>query len=151
MSGRHSSTIRYRYNDGGRAAAGYKGTAGDCGCRAIAIATGLPYQQVYDRLKELAAGERITKRKRKRSSVRDGLRRDTARRFMSELGWSWTPTMGIGSGCQVHLRADELPGGPLVVSLSKHFAAMLDGVLHDSHDCSRRGTPCVYGYWRPGR
>ena len=25
------------------------------------------------------------------------------------LGWTWTPTMAIGQGCKVHLRADELP------------------------------------------
>ena len=41
----------YKYNDGGRADAGYKGKAGDCVVRAIAIATGLPYQEVYDGLK----------------------------------------------------------------------------------------------------
>ena len=30
----------YAFDDGGRAPAGYKGTTGDCVCRAIAIATG---------------------------------------------------------------------------------------------------------------
>ena len=25
------------------------------------------------------------------------------------IGWVWTPTMQIGSGCTVHLHADELP------------------------------------------
>ena len=28
--------------------------------------------------------------------------------------------MPIGSGCKVHLRAEELPKGRLVVALSKH-------------------------------
>jgi hypothetical protein len=65
------------------------------------------------------------------------------------LGWVWTPTMQIGSGCTVHLRADELPPGRLVVSVSKHLTAVIDGVIHDTHDCSRRGTRCVYGYWQP--
>jgi hypothetical protein len=44
--------MRFQYDDGGRAAAGYKGKAGDCTCRAISIATGLPYQHVYDLLNE---------------------------------------------------------------------------------------------------
>ena len=57
--------------------------------------------------------------------------------------------MQIGSGCTVHLRADELPPGRLVVSVSKHLTAVIDGVIHDTHDCSRRGTRCVYGYWQP--
>ena len=44
----------YIYDDGGRAAAGFKGTTGDCVTRAIAIATGKPYREVYDALNELA-------------------------------------------------------------------------------------------------
>ena len=56
--------------------------------------------------------------------------------------------MQIGAGCKVHLRADELPRGQLLVSLSRHSAAVIDGVLHDTHDCSRDGMRCVYGYWQ---
>ena len=66
---------------------------------------------------------------------------------MAELGFVWTPTMAIGQGCTVHLRADELPKGNLIVSVSSHFVAMIDGVIHDTHDPSRQGTRCVYGYW----
>jgi hypothetical protein len=57
--------------------------------------------------------------------------------------------MSIGSGCQVHLRADELPSGRLIVSVSRHVVAVIDGIIHDNHDCSRGGTRCVYGYWKP--
>lgn len=56
--------------------------------------------------------------------------------------------MFIGSGCRVHLKADELPKGVVIVSLSKHIAAVKNGVIHDLSDCSRDGTRCVYGYWR---
>ncbi len=56
--------------------------------------------------------------------------------------------MAIGSGCTVHLRIGELPAGRLVVSLSKHMTAVIDGVIHDTYDPSRGGTRCVYGYWR---
>ena len=56
--------------------------------------------------------------------------------------------MLIGTGCRVHLRRDELPTGRLVVALSGHMAAVIDGVLNDTHDCSRAGTRCVYGYYR---
>ena len=31
--------------------------------------------------------------------------------------------------------------------LSGHLAAVIDGVVHDIHDCSRDGTRCVYGYF----
>jgi hypothetical protein len=38
--------------------------------------------------------------------------------------------------------------GKLVVSLSRHYAAVIDGVIRDTHDCSRDGNRCVYGYWQ---
>ena len=138
----------WTHNDGGRAAAGYEGKTGDCVCRAIAIATELPYQTVYDLIKQFATKERRGKRKRGISSPRTGVYKQTIARVMEHLGWTWTPTMQIGSGCKVHLRADELPSGRLVVSVSKHSVAVIDGVIHDTYDCSRNGTRCVYGYWR---
>ena len=133
--------------DGGRGAAGYKGTAGDCVCRAIAVATRTPYQDVYDALNGAGKTERLTRRRRRRSSARTGVHKDTIRKFLTGLGWIWTPTMKIGSGCRVHLRADELPPGRLIVQVSKHLTCVIDGVIHDTHDCSRDGTRCVYGYW----
>ena len=116
--------------------------------RSVAIATGLPYQEIYDRVNKLSTRERSGKRKRGTSSARTGVHKSTIKWLMESLGWQWTPTMQIGSGCTVHLRADELPSGRLVVSVSKHLTAVIDGVIHDTHDCSRRGTRCVYGYWQ---
>ncbi len=81
------------------------------------------------------------------SSARNGMVRPLIRRFMKELGWDWFPTMSIGSGTTVHLCAEELPPSRLVVSCSKHLTAVIDGVIHDTHDPSRLGTRCVYGYW----
>jgi hypothetical protein len=139
--------MKFQFNDGGRAAAGYKGTTGDCTCRSIAIATGKPYQEVYDALNALGAKERMSKRRRGKSSARTGVRRTTIRKYMAAIGWSWTPTMAIGTGTTVHLRAGELPMGRLVVSVSRHITAVIDGVIHDNHDPSRGGTRCVYGYF----
>ena len=140
------------YNDGGRKAAGYQGKAGDCVCRAISIAANLPYQQVYERLAEGNATQRRSKHdKGKRSkSARNGI--STTRKwfkdYMLELGFEWTPTMQIGSGCKVHLKAEELPSGRLVCNVSNHQVAVIDGVINDTYDCSRQGKRCVYGYWR---
>jgi len=138
----------FQLDDGGRRAAGYKGMAGDCVVRAIAIATEKPYQQIYDLVNSAAVHERTGKRKRGISNARTGVYKVSIKRIMKQLGWVWTPTMQIGSGCTVHLRAHELPPGRLVVSVSKHLTAVIDGVIHDTHDCSRRGTRCVYGYWQ---
>lgn len=134
-------------DDGGRQAAGFKGSTDDCVCRSIAIATEKPYQEVYDALNELGKHERTGKRKRGKSSARTGVYKQTIRKYMASIGWQWVPTMQIGQGCKVHLKADELPKGRLVVSVSKHTTSMIDGVIHDTHDPSRGGTRCVYGYF----
>lgn len=136
--------MRWIYNDGGRAVAGLKGRARDCFARSVAIAAGIPYKEVYDGINRLAKTERL----KRQSSARAGVFKITARRFMSLMGWTWIPTMEVGAGCRVHLRAEELPAGRLVVSVSRHYTAVIDGVIHDTHDPSRGGARCVYGYWR---
>lgn len=136
------------YDDGGRAFAGFQGCTGDCVCRAIAIATQQPYREVYDTLNQLAKERGIRGREKRLSSARTGVYKPVAKNYLRQLGWEWTPTMGIGTGCQVHLRADELSAGRLVVSLSRHYSAVIDGIIHDLYDPSREGTRCVYGFWR---
>lgn len=140
--------MRVIITDGGREAAGFKGKTGDCVTRAIAIATGKPYQEVYDAINAFGANERTGKRKRGKSNARLGVYKQTIRKYMESIGWKWTPTMQIGSGCTVHLKDGELPMGRLLVNVSKHSVAVIDGVIHDTHDCSREGTRCVYGYYR---
>ena len=58
--------MRYTYDDGGRAASGWKGKTGDCACRAITIATGMDYDDVYEGINLLGQTERTGKRKRGR-------------------------------------------------------------------------------------
>lgn len=139
--------MKFNLNDGGREAAGYKGKTGDCVCRAIAIATQKPYQEIYDLINTYSTTEKLRKRMRSKSSARTGVHKHTTRTIMNDLGWTWVPTMGIGTGCKVHLTDDELPSGNLVVSVSKHVTAVLDGILNDTFDCTRDGKRAVYGYW----
>jgi len=176
--------MKFIYNDGGRAAAGYKGSAGDCVTRAIAIATGKPYQEVYEQLFESIKNFAATSRSRsaklaargggaRGTTPRNGVSKTVIRRYLESLGWAWTPTMGIGTGCKVHLHDGELPSGKLIVSVSKHLVAVINGEIHDTHNPQREthaiepdhGGPlkpgqtrnangicsiqrrCVYGYW----
>ena len=96
--------IEFQYNDGGRKNAGWKGTGGDCVARAVAIASGLPYQEVYDRLAEGNATQRKTKYNQKKRGPGQGrtalnginTKRKWFRDYMAELGFDWTPTMAIG-------------------------------------------------------
>jgi hypothetical protein len=170
--------MNHVYNDGGRAASGFKGSAGDCVARSIAIISGRPYEEVYRALAMGSGSQRASRRTGKRPrSARSGIStgRKWFRDYMHGLGFRWVPCMKIGSGCKVHLADGELPSGRLIVSLSRHYTAVVDGVIHDTHDPQRDksymfepdcgqdlkanqgrnvngvwteiGGRCVYGYW----
>lgn len=122
----------YKFNHGG-----WKGPKrGDCVMRAISIATEKPYEEIFNGLliwakeaKDLPDSKKVYKP------------------FLHALGWKWKPTMGIGTGCKVHLKASELPKGRIICSVSKHLVAVIDGVIHDTYNPSRNETRCVYGYF----
>lgn len=163
------------FDDGGRREAGYRGKAGDCVCRAVAIAAQLPYHQVYSALAEGNSTQRKTKKTRSTArSARNGIytNRKWFKDYMASLGAVWTSTMQIGSGCKVHLCADELPDGRIVARVSGHMTAVIYGVIHDTYDPRREAhyvqpnnrplresewlnengicgvsRRCVYGYW----
>ena len=159
--------MKFVYSDGGRRDAGYKGAAGDCVARSIAIASRLPYAEVYQALARGMGAQR----KSKGASARNGIntRRKWFKDYMISIGAKWTPTMLIGQGCKVHLHDGELPDARLVVAVSKHYTAVINNVIHDTHDPQREVhccTPgsngssadpdarhwierrCVYGYWQ---
>jgi hypothetical protein len=69
-------------------------------------------------------------------------------KVLDHLGWEWVSTMGIGTGCTVHLDEAELPEGRIIARVSRHYVALIDGVIHDTGNPSRGGSRCVYGYWR---
>lgn len=137
--------MRWVYDDGGRVASGYKGRAGDCVCRSIAIAMQQPYQQVYNDLFERL--RKSAKFRRKFVSPRNGYPHGLAKQYIADQGWVWTPTARIGARAIVRMRKSDLPKGRIIVRLTGHYAAIVDGVLHDTHDCTRGGQRVVYGYW----
>lgn len=146
--------MTWTLDDGGRADAGFRGSTGDCVTRSIAIASGRPYREVYDALHDRyrASPPRGAKGKAlsRQTSPRNGVERRIYEPYLFELGFMWTPTMGIGTGCRVHLVADELPSGVLLAACSRHLVAVVDGTIRDTHDPSRGGTRCVYGYYQKG-
>lgn len=142
--------LTFVYSTGGREKYFKASSVRDCVCRAIVNATDRDYLEVYNGINEEAKKERASKRKRTTSSARNGVYTATAKRYIERtLGWVWVPCMGIGTGCQTHLREGELPSkGAYILNLSGHFSCWKDNKLYDTYDCSRRGTRCVYGYWR---
>ena len=151
--------MKFIYNDGGRSKY-FKGeNVGDCVTRAIAIATGKDYKEVYDGLKDLAKKEKNGKRCEK-SSVRDGVRKSTTKKYIEKvLGWKRVSTMRIGTTSRVHFVEDELPMGTLIVQLSHHLVCVKDKVIYDTYDSSKKeyydtfgdlqvnNERLVYGYW----
>jgi len=137
--------LPYVYDDGGRAQyfRGNPKNATDCVCRAVAIASGRDYKQVYDAL-TAATGQ----------TPRRGVdtRARSFKAFMTSAGFVWTPCSSIGSTASVHYYADELPtAGRLVCSVSGHYTAVIDGVVHDAWDSRYNsfGQPRrIYGYWK---
>lgn len=128
--------IGYQYNDGGRADAGYKGKTGDCLTRAIAITLGLPYKEVYKRVSEMMgsagyakSGNAYTSYGKKRRGQRSAkkVQFDVLESFgfrKADLGGGARPT---------YTEASE-EYGDCIVTTTKHFAALKDGMLQDTFD-----------------
>lgn len=129
--------------DGGRADAGYTGTTGDCATRSIAVAVGRPYRMVYDELhvRQRAHVDTLglpARRRSPRLGVSDGV----WQRYLLELGWHQATALTS----RPRLHSDDLPAGRLVVELSSHLTAVIDGVVHDAFD-PRIGAAVVRSVW----
>jgi len=142
--------MKFEYNDGGRIAAGYKGHTRDCVARAIAIALKVQYKTIYKDLssltKALAYVDLDIARyvKRRGASPRNGVLPDVTKIYLDSKNWEWNPVNERGRAC---LTAGVIPSGIVVVKLHRHIAAVIDGVLQDTYDCSRGGVEIIYGYW----
>jgi len=127
--------MKYQYNDGGRKAAGFKGTAGDCGARAMAITLGLDYKAVY---KELAQANADNGRAK---SARNGIYKDIFSDVLKSHGWVWVPAPKFDGR---KARCSDLPAGRVIARMASHYVAVVDGVANDIWDCTHK---MVYGYW----
>ena len=132
--------LEFVWNDGGRAAGGYVGLAGDCVTRSIAIATGAAYRAVYDALGDAA-----------QHSPRDGLDASVAADYLKNLGWQH-----FGNG-HVPFEKENLPNGVVIVHLrssdrnSEHFCAIIDHVIHDTWNPSEDDDFEIVQFWRMDR
>jgi hypothetical protein len=127
---------KYKYSDGGRLDAGFKGKAGDCVTRAIAIATGRQYREVYNILakaNQVDFGER---------SARNGIYKVTYERILKEMGFVWHKApVFIGRKARTY----DMPKDKIVIArMAHHIVAVVNGVAHDTYDSTNK---MVYGYW----
>ncbi|TWU16760.1 DUF2786 domain-containing protein [Allorhodopirellula heiligendammensis] len=125
------------WDDGGRADSGYVGLAGDCVTRAIAIATGTSYRDVYGALGAIAD-----------MTPRNGLATSVAAQHLHTLGWERHEGDGMS------LASAVLPTGAVIVHLAApkhrragHFCSVIDHVIYDTWNPSDDDNFVVAAYW----
>jgi hypothetical protein len=133
--------MQFQKNDGGRAAAGYKASTDDSLVRAIVIASQRPYEEIYDRLAEDSKTQRPAwaqlKGDKPTSKIFVNANHKWFKDYMRELGFDSVSLNNIPGGSHnFYLKDGGFPMGRLVVRLGGHYAAVIDGVLHDTYDSS---------------
>ncbi len=132
--------MEFMWNDGGRAACGFVGTTGDCVTRAISIATGSVYRDVYAELGEAS-----------QKSPRCGMPIDIAASYLAKRDWQNCDGLGKtfdGKG---------LPDGVVILHVSSphrrshHFCTVVDHVVHDTWSPSDDEDYVINRFWTPAR
>jgi hypothetical protein len=125
----------YKFHDGGRVDAGMKSDT-DCGIRAIAIATGMDYQEVRKFIKEFTLVGKMGSR-----SISRGIYKEDMTAALKSIGWVWCSAPKFEGR---KARYSDIPG-TAILRMAKHYSTVIDGVLLDSWDSSHK---MVYGYWK---
>lgn len=135
LDGKKERVMNYVFNDGGRQLSGFKGRAGDCAARALAIALELDYEQAYRIIAETNSDFGYAK------SARNGIHKEVFHYVLKQLGYTWHPAPKFDGR---KAKCSDMPKGVVIARQAKHFVAVIDGVPHDTWDSSNK---MVYGYW----
>jgi hypothetical protein len=128
---------------GGRQAAGFRRKApGDCVTRSISIALELPYSEVHERVGEI---NQFVASARKLRIAPEKLAADyrgsvQCSRWLATMGWRFVAKQMPLTGALT-----ILPAGHFIICFRTHWAAVIDGVLHDLHP--EIGSGDVMGYF----
>ncbi len=129
---------KFVWSDGGRAASGFVGLAGDCVVRSIAIASGRSYRDVYKEIGEASL-----------KSPRNGVPLDIVTKYMHSQNWQLQDFAGM---CFVPFL---LPKGAVVVSLYKsehrcrHLTCLVDQTVYDTWNPADDGNYKIDCLWVP--
>ncbi len=130
---------KWIWHDGGRAGAGFVGSTGDRVVRAITIATGKDYREVYDAIYS-ASGE----------SPRQGASTLHCEKFLVDLGFEC-----VKCASPTKLRfMEDLPGDVVLLFLPDgnsrkrgHLSTMVDGTIYDTWDAQFENDIAIDRYW----
>ena len=117
--------ISFRYNDGGRSEAGYRGDTGDCVCRATAILAGADYKELYKRYADLHHKRHGTR------TARNGINKADYERVFKQLGLE---KVKLGRGPKPTFTEAWEQFGDCIVTTTRHICAIVDGALQDTED-----------------
>ena len=118
--------IGYQYHDGGRLSAGYKGNdAGDCVVRALAIATGGDYRELY---REMARANKDVSGKR---SARNGVGIKAYGPVYERHGFV---KVKLPRGAKPTYTEAYETYGDCIVHTTRHICAIVGGKLRDTFD-----------------
>lgn len=140
------------HTDGGRQHNNsYSGTAGDCVPRAIAIATGMPYSQVYSRLQNLTNIHNNTSNNNLSRCCEYGTDAKIYHPYLESMGWRYNP------GSRLSFGSSQLQQGTVMVLIrfhrsgENHLFTMTNGVAYDTFSPYQRGQQegyNIYGYYK---
>jgi len=107
----------------------------DCVIRAISLATGKSWHEVFDGLCEIA-----------RPLYRVPNEKIVYEKYMEQLGYTkkLMPTKDNGTKYTVREFCKVMKSHTLMVAVANHCTCIKDGKVHDIWDC---GGKCVLNYW----
>ena len=109
----------------------------DCMIRSVTLATGAPYNKVYELMYKL--GWRTNRKTSK------GNWEDQITKTLDELGFTTTKIKYPPIKGQSRMTAKTMPNtGNYILRIAKHVVNMNEGILQDTFDCSDK---CVYFAW----
>lgn len=136
-------TLRYKFNDGGKAEA-CLGTArsGDCAIRAAAIALGQGYRTTKIELNELL----IEMTGGLERSCNNGTPTPVLHRYLTDKGFELILTP------KTYLQDDDFAGRNVIAVLPRHYVSIVDNVVNDTWDSrkcrkTKCGSPSLLGFY----
>jgi hypothetical protein len=127
------------WDDGGRSKAGFVGLTGDCVPRAISIATGIAYRDVYHALQQSSP-----------QSPRYGVSESVYSQYLKQRGWQHRR---IDGGL---VDEEKFPDGLVIIGCQKtypskgHLFALVEGSIRDTWDVRDDGAYLTKEVWVPG-
>lgn len=125
--------IDYQYNDGGRAAAGYRGDDGDCTIRALTIHMGAT-ADAYKTIRAAMLAECKHQGIARGIGTGRGQGRKQKRAIDALYARYGFAKVKLGRGARPTWTEAYAQYGDCIVSTARHVAAIMDGAVHDTWD-----------------